>query len=171
MKRSLKPLIFFFRILLMMPNMTEVSAATPVTADKVPAAMHDDALSRMFTWWNAAYREKDGFNDAAFRQFWIEDAELIIDGKVSAKGIADLTRHFRAIQARVPSVEIVLPFQMEFSSGNRIFTWHYIRSVVDGKVHCMQAMGYADVVDGKIALVHLTRTELKTAVPQCRADR
>jgi len=169
MKRSCKPLIFFFWILLMMPNMTE--ASPPLHAHAHPgAATHDDTLTRMFTWWNAAYREKDGFTEAAFRQYWTDDAELIIDGKVSAKGIAELTQHFRAIQARLPSVEIILPFEMEFSSGNRIFTWHYIRSVVNGEVHCMQAMGYAEVVGGKLSVVHLTRTELATPVPQCRAD-
>ncbi len=127
------------------------------TASMPQAPQPADALSRMFGWWNGAICDPQGFTEDAFRQHFTEDAQLIVNGSVSAQGIAALTAHFRRIQARVDAVEIELPFRECFSTGDRIFTYHFIRSHIGGELQVLRAMGYAVVRDDKLALVHLTR--------------
>src|ERR1700704_4892770 len=87
------------------------------------AAARHNVLVDMFVWWNAAYKQKDGFTPAAFSRYFTADAILRVNGSDRSKGLADLAAHFRDIQARTEMVEIELPFIDEFTSasGDRIF--------------------------------------------------
>src|SRR5690606_31504447 len=117
----------------------------------------ETVLTQMFQWWNAAIKDPNGFTREAFGRYFTEDGAIMINGKVAVKGLDDLVTHFRDIQSRVEYVEIVVPFEEEFvsASGDRIFTYHLIKSRADGRDGLMHAMGYADIRDGKIAVVHL----------------
>src|SRR5580698_5737209 len=90
------------------------------------ATRSHDVLVDMFVWWNAAYKQKDGFTEAAFAKYFTDDAILRVNGSDRSKGLKDLAAHFRDIQARTELVEIELPFIDEFTSpgGDRIFTHH-----------------------------------------------
>ncbi len=121
---------------------------TAVAADE-----NDNVLVHMFAWWNAAIKDSDGFTEQAFRRYYTEDATIVINGAERVSGIKNLVEHFRKIQQRVESVEIVLPFEEGFQSGNRIFTYHKIRSRADGQDSLSHVMGYAVIENGKIALV------------------
>lgn len=122
-----------------------------------------DALTRMFQWWNQAFTAADGFTEEAFGQYWTEDAELAVNGRVSARGLPALAAHFRSIQARVPEVEIMLPLTIAEQHGDRIFTSHYVRVVADGKQLWEQVMGFAVVRDGRLARVEFTGADIDPA--------
>ena len=123
----------------------------------VPAAIAgddaDNALVRMFAWWNGAIKDPNGFTEAAFRRHFTEQAVILINGKERVRGIEPMVAHFKRIQASVEAVEIVLPFEEGFSSGNRIFTYHLIRAREGGRDSISHVMGYAVVEEGRIARV------------------
>jgi len=120
-----------------------------------PAARHD-VLTDMFVWWNAAYKQKDGFTEAAFAKYFTADAILRVNGSDRSKGLKDLAAHFRDIQKRTEMVEIELPFIDEFTSGNGkfIFTHHIVKARENGTDSAERVMGYAAVRDGKISLIN-----------------
>lgn len=134
-------------------------AAVPGTvqaAPKAAATQAPDALTAMFVWWNAAYKDKvNGFTKASFEKHWTPDAVMKINGRVSASGSQDLADHFRKIQQRTEIVAIELPFLETFQSadGKRIFTYHVVTSRADGKDERDLVMGYANVRDGRISLI------------------
>jgi hypothetical protein len=142
-----------------------VAEAPPAEAQTVDAAVSNgevfnqvvdnDALTRMFQWWNEAYQNPDGFTVEAFGQHFTKDAVLRINGKDRAKGLEDFTKHFRAIQERTDMVRINVPFLTAFSSpdGSKIFTYHTIDASEGGKPSHSMVMGYAELRDGKIALI------------------
>ena len=115
-----------------------------------------DPLVAMFVWWNAAYRQKDGFTAEAFSRYFTPDAVMRINGKDRCAGVEDLAKHFRAIQAQTEMVVIDLPFLDEFSSpsGDRIFTHHFVRAREHGKDSRERVMGFAAIRDGKISLIN-----------------
>ncbi len=125
--------------------------STVVAADD--AEERGNVLEQMFAWWNGAIRDPDGFTEEAFRRYYTEDAAIVINGAERVSGIKNLVEHFKKIQSRVETVEIVLPFEEGFESGNRIFTYHKIRSRAEGEDSLSHVMGYAIIEDGKIALV------------------
>jgi len=120
------------------------------------AAAKHDVLVDMFVWWNAAYKQKDGFTDAAFAKYFTDDAILRVNGSDRSKGLKDLAAHFRDIQKRTEMVEIVLPFIDEFPSpaGDKIFTHHIVKAREGGKDSAERVMGYAAIRGGKIALIN-----------------
>lgn len=131
-------------------------AAIPASA-KTAATKSPDALTAMFVWWNAAYKDKaNGFTKASFEKHWTPDAVMIINGRVSARGSQDLADHFRQIQQRTEAVAIELPFIETFQSPDhkRIFTYHVVTSRADGKDGRDLVMGYADVRGGRISLIN-----------------
>lgn len=146
-----------------------------LTGSNAFAAGKPDPLSKMFAWWDNAFAKPDGYTPDAFRKYFTEDAVLMIDGKVVARGVDEWAAHFQKIQAAGGSVEIVLPFRETFRAGDKIFTYHMIRSVRDGVLSCQLAAGYAMVRDGKLALVSLVRAPVDPAKgrtdPPCEAPR
>lgn len=119
------------------------------------AARHD-VLIDMFVWWNAAYKQKDGFTEAAFAKYFTADAILRVNGSDRSKGLKDLAAHFRDIQKRTEMVEIELPFIDEFTSakGEFIFTHHIVKARENGTDSAERVMGYAAIRDGKISLIN-----------------
>jgi hypothetical protein len=115
-----------------------------------------DPLVAMFVWWNAAYKQKDGFTAESFSRYFTVDAVMRINGKDRSVGVADLAKHFRDIQARTEMVAIDLPFLDEFTSpsGDRIFTHHFVRARENGKDSRERVMGFAAIKDGKISLIN-----------------
>jgi hypothetical protein len=120
------------------------------------AVARHDVLVDMFVWWNAAYKQKDGFSEAAFSKYFTADAILRVNGSDRSKGLKDLAAHFRDIQGRTEMVEIELPFIDEFASphGDRIFTHHLVKAREKGQDSRERVMGYAAIRDGKISLIN-----------------
>jgi ketosteroid isomerase-like protein len=134
-----------------------MSPGTAVPADTSgAAAAKPDPLVAMFVWWNAAYKQKDGFTVEAFSHYFTPDAVMRINGKDRSVGLQDLSSHFRDIQARTESVVIELPFLDEFASpsGDRIFTHHFVSAREKGKASRERVMGYAAIRNGKISLIN-----------------
>jgi len=119
-------------------------------------AAEPDPLVAMFIWWNAAFKDPNGFTAEAFGRYFTPDAVMRINGSDRSKGLEDLAQHFRAIQARTQMVVIDLPFIDEFTSrsGDRIFTHHFVRARENGKDSRERVMGYATIRDGKISLLN-----------------
>lgn len=120
------------------------------------APVKNDVLSRMFIWWNQAIKDPNGFTVEAFSRYFTDDAVLRINGTNRAAGIQNLTERFRMIQKGVEAVEIKVPFVEAFSSpdGSKIFTYHLEEAMEKGKASHSMVMGYAEIRDGKIALVN-----------------
>lgn len=131
-------------------------------------ANDDDPLVRMFEWWNQAFKTPGAFTQEGFERYFTEGAVLIVNGEKSAEGIPDLTEHFRNIQANSEAVHIILPFVESFTSGDRIFTYHFVYRRRDGQEQCMRTMGYAVTRDEKIALINFVRIPYD---PQTSFDR
>jgi ketosteroid isomerase-like protein len=119
-------------------------------------AKQPDPLVAMFIWWNAAYKQKDGFTAESFGRYFTPDAVMRINGSDRSKGLADLAQHFRAIQASTEMVAIDLPFIDEFTSadGKQIFTHHFVEAREHGKDSRERVMGYVTLRDGKISLIN-----------------
>lgn len=120
-----------------------------------------NVLERMFAWWNGAYKDPGGFTEQAFRRYYTEDAAIFINGGERARGIKPMVEHFRRIQQNTESVEIVLPFEEGFASGDRIFTYHLIRARAEGADRLSRVMGYAVVEGGKISLINFLSHQQK----------
>lgn len=137
---------------------TLMSSGTVVLAADIRSAApaKADPLVAMFVWWNAAYKQKDGFTVEAFSHYFTPDAVLRVNGKDRSVGLEDLASHFRDIQARTESVVIELPFLDEFASpsGDRIFTHHFVSARENGKASRERVMGYAAIRNGKISLIN-----------------
>jgi ketosteroid isomerase-like protein len=138
-------------IVLAAAALTQTPLAAGATTPNKP-----DPLVAMFVWWNAAYRQKDGFTAEAFSRYFTPDAVMRINGKDRCKGLEDLASHFRDIQAKSEMVVIDLPFIDEFTSasGDRIFTHHFVRAREHGEESRERVMGYASIRDGKISLIN-----------------
>ena len=132
------------------------AASVPAAQPKTTAAGPPDPLVAMFVWWNAAYKQKDGFTAEAFSKYFTPDAVLRVNGKDRSVGVEDLASHFRDIQKRSESVVIELPFLDEFASpsGDMIFTHHFVSARENGKASRERVMGYAAIRNGKISLIN-----------------
>jgi hypothetical protein len=122
-----------------------------------------DPLSRMFVWWNDAYKKPGSYTVEAFRKHFTEDATLFLEGREVIHGVKEWSEHFQRIQAGGGDVEIVVPFKEVFREGNKIYTYHVIRSRREGKVECSLAAGHALIRDGRIASIVLVRSDLDLA--------
>ncbi|MBB5686872.1 hypothetical protein [Sphingobium boeckii] len=139
-----------------------------------PAAAKTDVFTNMFAWWNTAFKTEGGFNAPSFRKYFTEDATLTLEGKQAISGIDNWVSHFQAIQASGAEVEIVVPFKTVFQKGDKIYSYHVIRSRRAGKASCSLAAGHAVVKGGKIASITLVRATLDASKapldPQCWTD-
>ncbi|WP_246544002.1 hypothetical protein [Novosphingobium profundi] len=133
--------------------------AQGVAAREAPAA-HEDQLATMFRWWNEAMKTPGALTQANFARFFTPDATLTLNGVEVIQGLDDWVSHFTKIQASGARVEIVVPFKASFREGDRLYTYHVIRSRRDGAVSCMLAAGHATLREGKIAAIVLLRAPL-----------
>jgi len=125
-----------------------------------------DTLSRFFVWWNQTFKQPGGYTAEGFGQWFTPDATLVLEGKEIIRGLDGWAKHFQKIQAGGGDVEIVVPFKRVFQKGNRIYTYHVIRSRRDGKLACSLAAGHAELRGGKIATIVLVRSDLDPAKGQ-----
>lgn len=139
-----------------------LSLAAPASA----APARPDPLTAMFTWWDKAFVTPGAFTKDAFDRFFTPDATLELNGKTEVRGTAEWAAHFQAIQSRGGVVEIVVPFKQTFRAGDRIYTYHIIRSRRNGLPACMLAAGHATLRGEKIASITLVRTPLDPAKGQ-----
>lgn len=166
--------------MLSLPNRWRVAAllcaqalAGPALAAAAPAAAEPsaDVLSRFFVWWNATFKVPGGYTAEAFGQWFTPDATLLLEGKEIIRGLDGWAAHFQRIQAGGGDVEIVVPFKRVFQSGDRIYTYHVIRSRRDGKLSCALAAGHAELRGDRISTIVLVRSTLDPAKgpldPQC----
>ena len=137
--------------------------AGPATASTAPAEPSADVLSRFFVWWNATFKVPGGYTAEAVGQWFTPDATLLLEGKEVIRGLDGWAAHFQRIQAGGGDVEIVVPFKRVFQSGDRIYTYHVIRSRRDGKVACSLAAGHAELRGDRIATIVLVRAPLDPA--------
>jgi hypothetical protein len=131
-----------------------------LSASQAAPAPSSDALSKMFIWWNQAFKTPGAYTADAFRKHFTEDATLILEGREVIHGVDQWATHFQRIQAGGGEVEIVVPFKDVFQKGNKIYNYHVIRSRRDGKVGCSLAAGHAELRGGKIASIVLVRAEV-----------
>lgn len=135
-------------------------------AAAVPA--QPDRLTEMFTWWNQAMTTPGAFTEEAFSRYFTADAPLVINGVETMRGPAGWADRFQMIQGATDAVEIVIPFRYSFQQGDRIYTYHIIRSRAAGKVDCMLAAGHAELVGDRISRVILVREPIDPASdPDC----
>lgn len=137
-------------------------AATLGSANAAPEPS-GDKLSRFFVWWNDTFKKPGGYTAEGFGQWFTPDATLYLEGREVIRGLDGWAKHFQRIQAGGGDVEIVVPFKRVFQSGNRIYTYHVIRSRRDGKVACSLAAGHAELKGGKISTIVLVRSDLDPA--------
>jgi hypothetical protein len=131
----------------------------------------EDVLQRFFVWWNDTFKVPGGYTAAAFGEWFTPDATLVLEGKEVIRGLDGWAAHFQKIQSGGGDVEIVVPFKEVFQQGNRIYTYHVIRSRRDGKVACSLAAGHAELAGDRIATIVLVRSPLDPAKgpldPEC----
>lgn len=141
------------------------SASGTALAQSAPPAQAEqsDALSRMFLWWNGAMATPGALTREAFARHFTPDATLTINGERVIGDIDGWVTHFRRIQGSGAKVEIVVPFKTVFTAADRIYSYHVIRSMRDGKAACMLAAGDATLRDGLISSITLVRVPLDEA--------
>lgn len=144
--------------------------AAPAHAEK-PAT---DMLSKMFIWWNQAFKTPGAYTAENFSKFFTPDATLVLEGRTVINGVDQWAAHFQKIQAGGGDVEIVVPFKEVFEKNGMIYNYHVIRSRRDGKTSCSLAAGHATLRGGKISSIVLVRSTLDPAKgpldPQCWTD-
>ncbi len=130
-----------------------------------------DVLSRMFIWWNEAFKTPGAYTAEKFSKFFTPDATLVLEGRTVISGVDGWAKHFQRIQSGGGEVEIVVPFKEVFEKDGLIYNYHVIRSRRNGKAACSLAAGHAVVTGGKIASIVLVRSDLDPAKgpldPQC----
>tara|TARA_R110002096_G_scaffold51601_1_gene134827 strand:- start:1725 stop:2183 length:459 start_codon:yes stop_codon:yes gene_type:complete len=116
----------------------------------------NNVLVNMFDWWNTAIQIDGGFTEEGFSRYFTNDAAINVNGKTAVQGVGNMVTHFRKIQKNTDYVEIVLPFEKGFQSGNNIFTHHIIKARETGAVDTSvsHVMGYAVLQNGKIANIY-----------------
>ena len=114
-------------------------------------------LVDMFGWWNGVINNTEPLTADQFRRYFTEDAVILVNNREQVRGVEHMPAHFQAIRERPGSIEIELPFIEEFQSGNKIFTYHTIRSTNDEGVQITHNMGYAILDGDRIVSISLAR--------------
>lgn len=144
-----------------------IGGAAPAAAE-MPAT---DALSKMFVWWNQAFKTPGAYTVENFSKHFTPDATLVLEGRTVIDGVDQWATHFQKIQSGGGDVEIVVPFKQVFEKDGLIYNYHVIRARRDGKTSCSLAAGHAVLREGKIASIVLVRHTLDPAKdpldPQC----
>jgi hypothetical protein len=140
-------------------------------ANATAAKPTTDVLSRMFIWWNRAFKTPGAYTAENFSKFFTPDATLVLEGRTVISGVDGWAKHFQKIQSGGGEVEIVVPFKEVFEKDGLIYNYHVIRSRRGGKAECSLAAGHAVVTGGKISSIVLVRSDLDPAKgamdPQC----
>lgn len=117
--------------------------------------MTQNPIVAMFEWWNDAMRDSVRLTPEGFARFYTEDARLIVNGNLRATGHAALATHYAAIADRCDEVAMVLPVEEGFATETRAFVHCRTHVVVEGRAAAEEAMAYAIIEDGRIALLRV----------------
>lgn len=107
-------------------------------------------ITRMFDWWNGAFRA-NAFTPEAFAQHFTGDADFIVDGGLRGTGPESICAHFARIRSTCETVELVTPVIATLSDDAQGFVQYRCTFTVDGKPGSEVCMAYARFRDGKIA--------------------
>ncbi|MCB2114488.1 MAG: hypothetical protein KDD85_13225 [Parvularculaceae bacterium] len=121
-----------------------------------------DRLTQMFAWWNEAIKSEDALTEDAFSKYFTEDAVIRVNDREAVRGVANMVPHFRRIHSNLDYVEIVLPFETEFQTGEKIFTHHIIKAREKGAAdtEVTSVMGYALMKGDKIDFINFLSVPL-----------
>ncbi len=110
-------------------------------------------LIGFFEWWNAAMRTENALTAEAFANFFASHGQLVVNGNFRAQGPDALAIHYQAIKASLDDVQMVLPVEYTFAADDNIFVHCQTRAMNKNVESCEDAMAYAKLEDGKIALL------------------
>jgi hypothetical protein len=113
-------------------------------------------IEDMFSWWNEAMADPDGFTAAAFGQFYSDDARLIVNGQLRSDTLEGMAAHYRRIQALPATIRMALPVDEAFATTDRAFV--HCRTLVnpqDGNPTEDESMAYAVLRDGRMTLLRV----------------
>lgn len=110
-------------------------------------------LIGFFEWWNTAMRSESALTAEAFANFFAPHGQLVVNGNFRAQGPDALAIHYQAIKASLDDVQMVLPVEHTFAADNNIFVHCQTRALDKGVERSEDAMAYAKLEDGKIALL------------------
>ncbi|MFT3964371.1 MAG: hypothetical protein QM690_00630 [Sphingobium sp.] len=141
-------------------------AATLSLAQPVVAGPPQDELSRFFVWWNGARASGQAFTAQGYAPFLTQDAELILDGHLTATGPAAWASYFETARAKGGDVEIVVPFKHRMRSRGEIYAYHIVRARrPGGGLSCLLTAGHAIIDHGRIARLTMVRHPIDLAGP------
>lgn len=112
-------------------------------------------IEEMFAWWNEAMRAPELLTAENFARFYTADGRLVVNGALRATGPAALADHYRAVASRCDEVAMVLPVEQAFATTDRAFVHCRTHVVAAGAEAAEEAMAYAVVEDGRIALLRV----------------
>ncbi len=121
-------------------------------------------IVRMFTWWNQAFFDKDGYTPDAFSAHYTDDAVLIKNGDVRGEGVEELAEHYRKLQGKFDKIEMLLPVIDQFQVGDRAFVHCVTKAVHGDDIFLEEAMAVATMINNRISrLVIIGRSISETA--------
>jgi ketosteroid isomerase-like protein len=112
--------------------------------------MRENVITRMFDWWNQAYRES-AFSPDGFAQFFTDDAPFVVDGGVRGTGPVEINAHFQRIRANTDAVELTTPVKATLADDTMAFVRYaatFRSADTSGAEECM---ALARLRDGRIA--------------------
>lgn len=136
-----------------LPGDVMVSQSSLSTSGSSAGAASENAIVRMFEWWNSAFADPAGFTPEAFGQHYTDDGELVVNGQLRGTGLEALARHYRGLQAKFDSIRMELPVIDHFATADRAFVQCVTRATEGDETIREEAMAVATLVSGKIALL------------------
>lgn len=112
--------------------------------------MTDSPITRMFAWWNEAFRTH-ALTAEGFAGHYTDDAQFIVDGGVRGTGPEEIRAHFARIRERCEAVELVNPPIATLSDDAQGFVQYRCTFTAQGKAGSEVCMAHATYRDGKIA--------------------
>lgn len=107
-------------------------------------------ITRMFDWWNEAFR-CHAFTPEAFADHFTQDAQFIVDGGVRGTGPKEICAHFARIRANTDAVELVTPPLATLSDEVQGFVQYRCTFTSGAKAGSEVCMAHAQFRDGMIA--------------------
>ena len=116
----------------------------------------DNAILAFFGWWNGAMADPAQLTPEGFARYFADDGRLVVNGQDRAAGVAALASHYQGVAERCDEVRMILPVEQAFvATDGRAFVHCRTHAVVGGKAAAEEAMAYAQVRDGRIALLRV----------------
>ncbi len=112
--------------------------------------MSENVVTRMFDWWNQAYRDS-AFSPEGFAQFFTEDAPFVVDGGVRGTGPVEIDAHFQRIRANTEAVELTTPVKATLADEATAFVRYAATFRSVDKEGAEECMALALLRDGRIA--------------------